>query len=133
RRGARTWVKASSAGVRCGCRCAVSVRGVGADERRHSRARCGRSARAASACYEGAVSEANDEPTGWRPRWWPLIVVVFAGTLLPSLGSETVRALAPLLLLYVSRDWLGRITRTLMAVGSAAHASLLIMLLWPTP
>lgn len=79
------------------------------------------------------MSEANDEPTGWRPRWWPLLVVVVAGTLLPSLGSETVRALAPLILLYVSRDWLGRITRTLMAVGSAAHASLLLMLLWPTP
>lgn len=75
----------------------------------------------------------TEEKTGWRPRWWPLLAIVVAGTLLPTVASEAVRTLAPLGLLYLSRGWLGRITRTLMAVGSAAHGSLLFMLLWPEP
>ncbi|MCB9618267.1 MAG: hypothetical protein H6724_02310 [Sandaracinus sp.] len=78
-------------------------------------------------------TEPEDPNVGWRPRWWPLLAVVVAGTLLPTIASEAVRTLAPLLLLYVSRGWLGRISRTLMAVGSAAHGSLLLMLLWPEP
>lgn len=79
------------------------------------------------------MSDREEEKSGWRPRWWPLLAIVVAGTLLPTLASETLRSLAPLVLLYISRDWLGRLTRTLMAVGSAAHGSLLLMLLWPEP
>jgi len=79
------------------------------------------------------VSAEDGEKVGWRPRWWPLLAIVVVGTVLPSIASEALRAIAPLGLLFLSRGWLGRIPRTLMAVGSAAHGALLLMMLWPTP
>ncbi|MBX3251520.1 MAG: hypothetical protein KF901_30355 [Myxococcales bacterium] len=72
-------------------------------------------------------------PPGFRPRWLPVLGVIVVGALLPPLPSEVLRAAAPLLLLAASRHWVGRWTRLLMAVGSAAHTSLVVMLLFPEP
>lgn len=80
---------------------------------------------------DDARAPEGEVPPGFRPRWLPVLGVIVLGAFLPPLASEVLRAAAPLVLLYMSRHWIGQWTRLFMAVGSAAHASLVVMLVFP--
>jgi len=74
-----------------------------------------------------------EEPDGVRPGWRYPILVIVGGLFVPALASEVLRALVPLALLWLSRQWLDRWARIAMASGSAAHVALVVMLAFPKP
>jgi len=81
-----------------------------------------------------------EAPPGLRPRWLTVVLLVVVGQLLAlthpywgAVASESLRALAPVLLGALSRRWLDRVTSIAIATGAAAHAALVLMLLVPAP
>ena len=74
-----------------------------------------------------------EEPEGTKPLWRYPILVIVSGWFLPALASEALRALVPLALLWLSRNWLDRWARIAMASGSAAHVALFVMIAFPGP